>query len=141
MAPTCKQCGEVCSSRELESWASAAEIRRDSRRPGLQKNFSTRINYWLTRTLYAVDVGVADTPEILQTRTVTVVVEETHAFQVKPVPGSTVGLTATAMEGDKPVMLAFPDMHAPAATELPPMLEVVPESGNWLVSAMVPLVS
>ncbi len=86
-------------------------------------------------------VGVADAPEILQTRTVTVFAAETHAPQVNPVPGSAAGLTATAMEFAALVTLAVPVAQIPAARALPPMLEVVPLSGNWLVNAIVPLAS
>ncbi len=46
---------------------------------------------------------MADAPEILHTRTVTVPAAETNAFQVKPVPGSAAGLTATAMEVAAPL--------------------------------------
>ena len=84
----------------------------------------------MTRTLYVSAVGVAEAPEILQTRTVTVVVEETHAFHVNPVPGSATGLAATVMAVEIPVTLAVPVVQTPAARALPPMLEVVPLSGN-----------
>lgn len=79
--------------------------------------------------------------ETLHTRTVTVPAEETHAFHVNPVPGSAAGLAATAIEVVAPATLAVPVVHAPAASELPPMLEDVPESGNWFVNATVPLAS
>jgi hypothetical protein len=75
-------------------------------------------------------VGVAEAPEILQTRTVTVVVEETHAFQVNPVPGSAAGLAVAVIAVEIPVMLAVPVVQTPAASALPPMVEVVPLNGN-----------
>lgn len=75
-------------------------------------------------------MGVALEPLTLHTRTVTVPAAETHAFHVNPVPGSVAGLTATAMEVAELATLAVPVVHAPAASEPPPMLEVVPESGN-----------
>ena len=77
-----------------------------------------------------VEVGVALPPEILQTRTVTVPAEETQAFQVNPVPGSAAGLTATAIEVAALVTLAVPVVQIPAASALPPTLEVVPLNGN-----------
>ena len=67
---------------------------------------------------------------MLQTRTLTVPAAETHAFQVNPVPGSAAGLTATAIEVVAPVTLTVPLVQTPAASALPPMLEVVAESGN-----------
>jgi hypothetical protein len=73
---------------------------------------------------------VAEAPEILQTRTVTVLVEETQAFHVNPVPGSAEGLAAAAIEVEIPVMVAVPVVQTPAPRALPPMLEVVPPSGN-----------
>jgi hypothetical protein len=86
--------------------------------------------YGMTRTLYVSAVGVAEAPEILQTRTVTVVVEDTHAFQVNPDPGSAAGLAAAVIVVESPVTLAVPVVQAPAARALPPMLEVVPLKGS-----------
>ena len=80
---------------------------------------------------------MADAPEILHTRTVAVPAEQIHAFHVNPVPGSAVGLTATAIEVVAPATLAVPVVQTPAASALPPTLKVVPASGNWLVNAIV----
>ena len=77
--------------------------------------------------------GAADEVEMLQTRTVTVLDEETNAVQVKPVPGSAEGDATAAMEEVAFVMVTVPLVQVPAPSELPPMEPVVPES--WVVCA------
>lgn len=45
--------------------------------------------YWITRTLYVVEVGVPAATQV--NRTVTVFAEETNAPTVNPAPGSATG--------------------------------------------------
>src|SRR5271170_4790539 len=88
-----------------------------------QEDTAVPCPYWITRTLYVVDVGVP--AAMAQRRTVTVPLEETKPIQEKPAPGSAAGETLTDMLVVAPVTLTVPEVQEPAVSAEPPRLELV----------------
>jgi hypothetical protein len=68
-------------------------------------------DYWITRTLYADEVGVSAPPVTLHTRTVTVLAADTNPSQTNPVPGSVAGETAADIDVAAPLIVTVPLAH------------------------------